>query len=330
VSVSVDARALGDEFAQRADPYRRELLAHCYRMLGSLHDAEDVVQETLIRAWRGYEGFDGRSSIRTWLYRIATNACLTALQSRHHRVLPSGLATATDGSESTNLSRVDGVPWLGPIPSARVSERPDDPATIVAIRDSTRLALVAAFQRLPARQRAVLLLVEVVGYRTAEAAEFLDISAAAARSLLQRARATVAGEESADPRRADVAADDAVLGRYLAAFEAADTAAIAALLREDIAYEMPPVRTWFRGRAAVVDHLVRRVFNRARRSVATSANGYPAAATYVQDGKGAFVPHAIHVLETDGGSIARIVVFLDATMFPSFGLPTSLPATVAS
>ncbi|GAA5178936.1 sigma-70 family RNA polymerase sigma factor [Rugosimonospora acidiphila] len=329
--MSADAHVLDDEFVQRADPYRRELLAHCYRMLGSLHDAEDVVQETLIRAWRGYENFDGRSSIRTWLYRIATNACLTALQSRHHRVLPSGLGTATDGSATTNLSRVDGVPWLDPIPSGQLSERWDDPATIVAIRDSTRLALLAAFQRLPPRQRAVLLLVEVVGYRPAEAAEFLAISAAAARSLLQRARATLAADEPSDVRSPAIAgADDAVLDRYMAAFEAADTAAIAALLREDIAYEMPPIRTWFRGRAAVVDHLVRRVFNRPRRAIPTSANGYPALATYAEDGDGGFVAHAIHVLETDGESIARIVVFLNPTMFPSFGLPASLPASVTS
>lgn len=327
MSVSADARRPGgDEFARLAAPYRRELLGHCYRMVGSLHDAEDLVQDTLVRAWRGYGNFDGRSSLRTWLYRIATNACLTALRSGHRRVLPSGLGVAVDDPGTAELTRADTVPWLGPVPTAQLAEHPDDPATIVAIRDSTRLALVAAFQRLPARQRAMLLLVEVVGYRTAEAGEFLGIGPAAARSLLQRARATLAG---APPhhRRPDAArVDEALLDRYLAAFEADDSAAIAALLREDVEYEMPPFPTWFRGRAAVVDHLDRRVFGRSRRSVRTSANGYPAVATYSESAAGTFRPHAIHVLETDGESIVRIVVFIDTALFPAFGLAPSLPA----
>ncbi|WP_203919144.1 RNA polymerase subunit sigma-70 [Rugosimonospora africana] len=316
----------GDEFAELADPYRRELLAHCYRMLGSLHDAEDLVQDTLIRAWRGYENFDGRSSLRTWLYRIATNACLTALRSHHRRVLPSGLGVAVDDPRNADLTRADAVPWLDPIPTARLAEQPDDPATIVAIRDSTRLALVAAFQRLPVRQRAVLLLVEVVGYRPAEAGEFLGIGPVAARSLLQRARSTLADVPPYDQRPDAARVDEAVLNRYLAAFEADDSAAIAELLREDVEYEMPPFPIWFRGRAAVLDHLHRRVFTRSRRSIRTSANGYPAIATYSESADGRFLPHAIHLLETDGESIARIVVFIDRALFPSFGLASSLPA----
>jgi RNA polymerase sigma-70 factor, ECF subfamily len=194
--VSVDLSEPGEDFARLADPYRRELLAHCYRMLGSFPDAEDVVQETLLRAWRGYDGFGGRSSLRTWLYRIATNACLTALQSRRRRVLPSGLGNATDDPADADLTRLDSVPWLGPAPTRTLGE--DDPATIVALRDTTRLALLAAFQRLPPRQRAVLLLVEVVGYHPAEAAEFLGITTTAVRSLLQRARTALAADSSPD------------------------------------------------------------------------------------------------------------------------------------
>jgi RNA polymerase sigma-70 factor, ECF subfamily len=320
--VPVDLSEPGGDFAWLADPYRRELLAHCYRMLGSFQDAEDVVQETLLRAWRGYDGFGSRSSLRTWLYRIATNACLTALQSRHRRVLPSGLGNATDDPADADLSRLGSVPWLGPAPTRALGE--DDPATIVALRDTTRLALLAAFQRLPPRQRAVLLLVEVVGYHPAEAAEFLGITTTAARSLLQRARTALAADPPADAA-VGPAMDQEILQRYMTAFAASDTAALAALLRDDIDYEMPPVRLWFHGVPAVVDHHDRRVFRHPRRALATSANGYPAMAGYTLGADGTFHPHALHVLETDGTRITRIVVFLDESLFPHFGLPASLP-----
>jgi RNA polymerase sigma-70 factor, ECF subfamily len=321
--VSVDLSEPGEDFARLADPYRRELLAHCYRMLGSFADAEDVVQETLLRAWRGYDGFGGRSSLRTWLYRIATNACLTALQSRHRRVLPSGLGNATDDPANADLVRLDSVPWLGPAPTRSLAD--DDPATIVALRDTTRLALLAAFQRLPPRQRAVLLLVEVVGYHPAEAAEFLAITTTAARSLLQRARTALA----ADPPRdagGGPEVDQRVLQRYMAAFAACDTAALAALLRDDIDYEMPPIGLWFHGVPAVMDHHERRVFRHPRPALAASANGYCAMADYGLAADGTFRPHALHVLETDGTQITRIVVFLDGSLFPRFGLPASLAA----
>jgi RNA polymerase sigma-70 factor, ECF subfamily len=320
--VSVDLSEPGEDFARLADPYRRELLAHCYRMLGSFPDAEDVVQETLLRAWRGYDGFGGRSSLRTWLYRIATNACLTALQSRHRRVLPSGLGNATDDPADGDLTRLDAVPWLGPAPTRTLAE--DDPATIVALRDTTRLALLAAFQRLPPRQRAVLLLVEVVGYHPAEAAEFLAITTTAARSLLQRARTALAADPPPDAATGP-AVDQEILRRYMAAFEASDTAALAALLRDDIGYEMPPFGLWFHGVPAVADHHDRRVFRHPRRVIATSANGYPAMAAYGPGADGTFHPHSLHVLETDGTRITRIVVFLDRSLFPHFGLPVSLP-----
>ncbi|MEV7074352.1 RNA polymerase subunit sigma-70 [Streptomyces sp. NPDC093990] len=332
--MSVESHHTGDEFTRLADPYQQELLAHCYRMLGSFQDAEDLLQETLLRAWRGYDSFDERSSLRTWLYRIATNACLSALRSSHRRVLPSGLGAATDSPETADLSRADALPWLGPIPTHRLGDPQDDPAGVAALRDSTRLALIAAFQRLPARQRAVLILVDVVAFRPAEAAEFLGISVTAARSLLQRARETLAQdvpdeEETASRSTADAALDEKIMRQYLRAFETSDTAALAELLRADIEYEMPPIPTWFVGRAAVVDHLNRRAFTRPHRSLATSANGCPAVATYSPAGDGSFVPHGIHVLEIRDGLIARIVVFLDGALFPSFGLPASLPGPAA-
>jgi RNA polymerase sigma-70 factor (ECF subfamily) len=319
----------GGPFAELADPYRGELLAHCYRMVGSLHDAEDLVQETLLRAWRGYPKFNGRSSLRTWLYRIATNTCLTALGSTHRRVLPSGLGTGVPDAGPAELPHLDRVSWLEPAPTSALAgpARADDPATVVALRDSTRLALVAAFQKLPVRQRAALLLVEVVGYTPAEAAEALGVTVTVVRSLLQRARATLAVDAPVQDRVvAPPDLDSGLLHRYLRAFEAADVAALAALLVADVEYEMPPIPVWFRGRAAVLDHHVRRVFSRARRGLATSANGYPAVATYTEADDGTFTAHAIQVVEPRGGLVARITVFLGDGLFPGFGLPLTLPA----
>jgi RNA polymerase sigma-70 factor (ECF subfamily) len=310
-------------FEDLASPYRRELLAHCYRMLGSAQDAEDLVQETLIRAWRGYDSFDGRSSLRTWLYRIATNACLTALQSSHRRVLPSGLGQAVD-EPTTSLTRIDSTPWLGPIETSWLG---NDPAGVASMRDSTRLALVAAFQVLPARQRAVLILIDVVGFRPAEAAEFLGLSHQAARSLLQRARARLAKDTpDHDEIQVDPDADEAVLDRYLQAFRTQDMAGIAALLRDDIEYEMPPFSEWFRGHSAVLDHFSRRVFSEPRLVVPTAANGFPALGTYSRRADGVFAGHGIEVLETIDGMISRIVVFLDPALLGQFGLPATLAA----
>jgi RNA polymerase sigma-70 factor, ECF subfamily len=326
VSAENGAEAPGD-FAQLADPYRRELLAHCYRMVGSLQDAEDLVQDTLLRAWRAYEDFDGRSSLRTWLYRIATNACLTALGSSHRRVLPSGLGAPASDSENAGLGRLDSVPWLDPVPTAMIGDQSDDPASIVSIRDSTRLALVAAFQTLPVRQRAVLLLVDVVGVAPAEAAGSLGITVTAARSLLQRARATLAEDRPAQERVvASPDLDAALLQRYLDALENGEIAALAGLLRSDVEYEMPPIPTWFLGRDAVLDHHARRVFRSARRAIPTSANGFPAAATYIATADGSFAAHGIQVIEARDGLIARVTVFLGTALFPKLGLPMSLPA----
>ncbi|WP_308012090.1 RNA polymerase subunit sigma-70 [Actinacidiphila acidipaludis] len=326
------AAALDGPFAELAVPYRQELLAHCYRMVGSLHDAEDLVQETLLRAWRGYGSFDGRASLRTWLYRIATNTCLTALGSTHRRVLPSGLGTGTSDSEGAAPRRDGEVLWLEPFPTPELTAPETDPASIVALRDTTRLALIAAFQRLPARQRAALVLVDVVGYTPAEVAGLLDVTVISVRSLLQRARTTLAAD-APEPERVvptpDV--DAGLLDRYLRAFETSDTAELARLLAADVAYEMPPIPVWFTGRAAVADHHARRVFRHECRGLTVSANGYPALATYLRSSAGEpFAAHGIQVIEPRGGLIARITVFLDGTLVGRFGLPAFLPAGTAA
>ncbi|HEY0817043.1 MAG TPA: RNA polymerase subunit sigma-70 [Pseudonocardia sp.] len=311
---------MGDEdFWRLADPYRRELLAHCYRLLGSFQDAEDLVQDTLLRAWQAYDGFDGRASLRTWLYRIATNSCLNVLKGAQRRVLPSGLGARADDAEV--LPRIDTVPWLEPLPTPG-----NDPAGLAAMRDSTRLAVVAAFQRLPARQRAVLMLVEVADFRVQEAADTLGMTTAAARSALQRARATLAADKPVEEEIAlDPGLDEEVLRRYLKAFEDADTASLANLLRSDVEYQMPPIAVWFCGRDAVLQHHTRRVFASPHRALPTRANGFPAMGSYSQAADGSFVAHGIHVLEVENGVLSRIVVFLDKDLFPGFGLPETLP-----
>jgi RNA polymerase sigma-70 factor (ECF subfamily) len=322
--MSESAVATG-EFAELAESYRRELLAHCYRMLGSYQDAEDLVQETLMRAWRGYDRFDGRSSLRTWLHRIATNACLTALASADRRILPSGLGGPTDPGQP-DLTRLHAAPWLQPAPTAALLGQASDPAAIVSLRDSTRLAMVAAYQVLPARQRAALLLVDVAGFSPAEAASLLGISVTAVRSLLQRARATIASDLP-DQDRVVVPPDlDAeVLRRYLAAFESGDLGQLADLLRADVTYEMPPVAGWFSGRPVVLDHHRRRVFATPRAALLTSANGYPALAMYTAGDDGCLRAHGIHLIEQADRSITRIVVFLDPGLFRVFGLPDTFP-----
>ncbi len=307
------------DFARLVDGYRRELLAHCYRMLGSYHDAEDAVQETYLRAWRAFDRFEGRSSVRTWIYRIATRVCLTAAESRTRRVLPSGLggpaaAGAAPGERRTELA------WLEPLPDRLLADA--DPAAIVARRESTRLAFVAALQELPARQRASLLLREVVGLSAAEVAELLDLSTAAVNSALQRARAHVGrgpGEHEV-AIRADV--DEQLLDRFIVAFEADDMAGLADLLRHDVELEMPPIATWFAGRDPVLRFFHSRVRSLGRRRlVPTHANGCPAAASYLGEDDGSFVAHSILVFETNDGTIGHIYAFLDPDLFAAFDLP---------
>jgi RNA polymerase sigma-70 factor (ECF subfamily) len=315
----------GDEFVRLADPYRRELMAHCYRMLGSVDEAEDLVQETYLRAWRSYDGFEGRSSLRTWLYRIATSACLTAIERRGHRPLPSGLGEPSDDPDVALVNGPADVPWLQPVPDAMI----DDPATVVAARWTVRLAFVAALQHLPAKQRAVLLLRDVLAWRANEVAELLDTTTAAVNSALQRARAQLADvapteDELTEP---DDPENRALLDRYVAAFQNADIAMLEKILREDVEMEMPPYLTWLTGRPVVVGFFGTRVSKAPGRyrMLRTSANGQPAVATYVIDAEGVFRASGIHVLTVaiDGADrvIARITAFLDPGLFARFGLP---------
>jgi RNA polymerase sigma-70 factor (ECF subfamily) len=316
------------EFARLADPHRRELLVHCYRMLGSYHDAEDVVQETYLRAWRGYPQFEGRASMRTWLYRIATNACLSALENKGRRVLPSGLGSPTQDGPYVATERKWEVPWLEPLPDVAVRGDADDPATIAARRESTRLAFVAALQQLPARQRAALVLRDVLDMPAGEVAEVLDTSVPAINSALQRARAQVAGNGASEEEIAmtsDVDAD--VLDQYVTAFETADIALLTTLLRRDVEMEMPPIPTWFSGRDAVAAFFEHRILTGIeRRFIRTSANGCPATAAYQREEDGVFRAHSIQVLETVDGVISHIYAFLDSALFAAFGLPAVWPA----
>ncbi len=237
------------EFARLTDPYRRELLEHCYRMLGSAHDAEDLVQETYLRAWRGYAGFEGRASLRTWLHRIATSACLTAIERRRGRALPAGLGAPATDPEAPLDPPLGETTWLEPLPDALHAAPSADPAAIVAGREGLRLAMVAALQHLPPRQRAVLLLRDVLRWRASEVADLLQTSTAAVNSALQRAHARLA--EVAPAEDAQVAPVDArrraLLERYVAAFENADMAALTRLLSHEATWEMPPFTTWVTG-----------------------------------------------------------------------------------
>ena len=317
------------EFARLADPHRRELLVHCYRMLGSYHDAEDAVQETYLRAWRAYPQFEGRASMRTWLYRIATNTCLTALENKGRRMLPSGLGGPSRDGPYALADRRAEVPWLEPLPDTAVSaasDSPDDPASVAARRESTRLAFVAALQQLPARQRAALLLRDVIDLSAAETAEVLDMSVPAVNSALQRARAQLAGDGASEEEvvmTSDV--DERLLEQYVTAFETSDVSLLTQLLRREVQLEMPPIPTWFSGFDAVTEFLAKRAMTEQRRRfLPIRANGCPAVAAYRLGADGRLHAHSIQVLETRDGAIEHIYAFLEPHLFAAFGLPEVL------
>ncbi|HVL95104.1 MAG TPA: sigma-70 family RNA polymerase sigma factor [Solirubrobacteraceae bacterium] len=309
----------------RLEEHRRELTGYCYRMLGSAFEAEDAVQETFVRAWRNFDRFEGRSALKSWLYRIATNVCLDMLDGRERRARPMDFGP--EGSAAGPLGRqLPEVTWLSPIPDGRVLPETGDPAELAASRETLKLAFMAALQHLPPRQRAVLILREVLRWQASEVAELLDTSVASVNSALQRARAAI---DAAPPSRDDVGAelDDekrSLLARYMDAFERYDMESLTALLAEDATLSMPPYALWMRGH----DNVSRWMLGpgaecRGSRLIATWANGLPAFGQYRPSGPdGEHEPWALQVLEVADGRITGINAFLDtATLFPLFGLP---------
>jgi RNA polymerase sigma-70 factor, ECF subfamily len=328
VSLLAESYDSNDAFLADAQRYRRELLAHCYRMTGSLHDAEDLVQETYLRAWKSYEKFQGRSSIRTWLYRIATNTCLTALDGRQRRPLPTGLG-APNSDPNAEIAQNHEITWLEPLPDAP-HEHPSDPSVIVESRDSVRLAFVAALQHLSPRQRAVLVLREVLQWKAAEVAEAIGVSTAAVNSLLQRARAQL---DTARPSQDDELSPPespetkALLAKYIAAFETYDMDKLVELFTADAIWEMPPFDGWYQGPEDIVT--LSRVQCPAEKAgdmrfVPLTANGQPAAAMYMLNREtGVHEAFQLHVLDVRPGGISHVVAFGDSSLFAMFGLPAT-------
>jgi RNA polymerase sigma-70 factor, ECF subfamily len=319
------------EFEAATSRYRRELFAHCYRMTGSVQEAEDIVQDTYLRAWQAFGRFERRSSVRTWLYRIATNACLTALQRQSRRPLPSGLGPPSPDPLAPPLPQPPGVRWLEPVPDHLVIDEAGDPAEIVTARQSVRLALVAAFQVLPPRQRAALILCDVLSLPPAGAAEVLGISAAALKSLLQRARARLAREPLSDEDLAEPSDKGArrVLDRYMAAFAQSDMAALERLLAEDAVLEMTGTTTWFSGKAACVPYLSAFAIGSPGdwKMAGLHANGQLGAAAYHRGDDGGYHPFAVVVLATTAMHLKRISLFTDPALFTLLDLPAVPPAS---
>jgi RNA polymerase sigma-70 factor (ECF subfamily) len=310
------------------EQHRRELTAYCYRMLGSPFEAEDAVQDTLLRAWRSIDRFEGRATLRSWLYRIATNVCLDMLGGRERRARPMDLGPAREPIEA-NLNELPEVTWIEPIPDGRVASD-GDPAEVAATRETIRLAFVAALQHLPPRQRAVLILCEVLRWKASEVAELLDTSVASVNSALQRARATLEASNVSptDPAPALDQADRELLARYVEAFERYDMQALASLIREDATQSMPPYDMWLRGRDDIFAWwLGPGIGCRGSRVIPTvAANGSPAFGQYKPSPAGdGYEPWALQVLELSGGRIVELTFFLATeTLFPLFGLPPRL------
>jgi RNA polymerase sigma-70 factor, ECF subfamily len=309
-----------EDFEGLTHRYERELLAHCYRMSGSFHEAEDLVQETFLRAWKASADFQGRSSVRTWLYRIATNVCLTNLEGRPRRPLPAGLGTP-DQMAGDALEADPEIPWLEPVPDA---------AVVVAERDSIRLAFVAALQHLPARQRAVLILRDVLRWSAAEVAEALETTSAAVNSALQRAHAQLADrhltEETVEPDLTPQQQD--LLERYVEAFWRKDIDSIVGMLTQEAVWEMPPFVGWYVGAENIGELIDTKCPGGVNDMpmVATTANGQPAFGLYMRTREGDFEPFHLQVLDIEGDRVRHVAAFFDTTMFRRFGLPDRLPA----
>ncbi|MFI8229580.1 sigma-70 family RNA polymerase sigma factor [Streptomyces sp. NPDC085900] len=318
----------------RLEKHRVELTGYCYRMLGSSFEAEDAVQDTMVRAWRSYEKFEGRSSLRSWLYRIATNVCLDMLTAGNKRARPMDLSESTPLAQAALSPRPDNT-WLEPMPDNRVLPTTDDPAEAAVAKESVRLAFMAALQQLPAKQRAVLILREVLAWRASEVAELLDTSVASVNSALQRARATLAEREKADKAAGAAVSDpldeeqQKLLERYVAAFEGYDMTALTALLHEDAVMTMPPFDLWLTGHDDITGFMT--TLGSAcegSRLVPVRVNGLPGFAQYKPDPEaGGYAPWAVQVLEISEGRLTGFHFFLDTKRwFPLFDLPLHLEA----
>jgi len=319
------------DFDTLTAPLRRELVAHCYRMLGSLQDAEDQVQETYLRAWRAFDGFEGRSSVRTWMYQIATRTCLTALQQRARRPMPTGLGTPSS-DPADEITAQHEVPWLEPLPDAMIAGPGSDPAAVATAREGVRLAFVAALQHLSPRQRAVLVLRDVLQWRAAEVADAIGASTAAVNSLLQRARAQLdaVGPSVDDPLSApDSPEARDQLARYISAFEDYDIERLVDMFTAEAVWEMPPFVGWYQGGPAIVELIHQKCPADAAgdmRLLPVTANGQPAAAMYMRlpETDGRHVPFQLHVLDVSPSGVSHVVAFLDTSLFAKFGLPEAL------
>ena len=316
-----------ESFARAVEPYRRELKAHCYRLSGSVHDAEDLLQDALVRAWKGLPQFEGRSSFRVWLYKVATHTCLNALESKKARGLPieqrpAGLVTDPMVPEFE-------VPWLEPCPPDLYAAFEQGPEARYERRESVALAFLAALQLLPARQRALLVLHEVMGWSADECASLLEMSPDAVHSALQRARSSLAARRAAWAPTAPSTELLSMLERYLAAWEAADLASLVSLLHDDATLTMPPIPVWLQGAQAVEASMRAMIFGAASpgqfRVESTEANGVPALAVYqrVEGGPG-YAPYALQLLQWREGQVAGIIAFLDPRLFLALGLPATL------
>ncbi len=313
------------------ESFRKELTGYCYRMLGSGFEAEDAVQETMVRAWRHADDFEGRASVRSWLYRIATNVCIDMHRHVQRRARPMELGPASPPDESRLGPTLPEATWVTPIADARVAPETTDPAEVAEYRESIRLAFVTALQHLPARQRAALILCEVLRWQVTEVAELLDTTTAAVNSALQRARASLSALPE-EPGRADLDdADAALLDRYVDAFERYDVERLVTLLHEDAVQSMPPFAMWLQGARHIGEWMVQPGPSgcRGSRLLPVSANGCPAFGQYRRDPAGGYAPWALVVLEISGGKVATINSFLTldgAPLFPAFGLPDHLDA----
>jgi RNA polymerase sigma-70 factor, ECF subfamily len=321
---SVDTAAAELGFEQ----YRAELTGYCYRMLGSAFEADDAVQETLVRAWRSFDRFEGRAALRSWLYKIASNVCFDLLKGRSRRALPMDVAEMGHGDSHVDPPNHD-IPWLGPVPDTRIMSAGADPAEQAELRESIRLAFVAALQHLPARQRAVLILREVLKWHANEVAELLDTTVVSVNSALQRARTTLAERNvtaGTAPQHVDPAQEQ-LLARYVDAFERFDIDSLVALLHEDVTSQMPPFPLWMRGAGEYRSFLTGPGHGcRGSRLARVDANGQPAFAQWRVDPNGGYTAWSLHVLTVEDGAITAQDFFVDPELFALFGLPVHVDA----